>query len=157
LIAGLPYESEESVIDTIKFLNEHWKGENVMLNPLDIYKSSLANVSIFEEKFDEFGYRVMKEMPEEYRNGTKNLAMGPRFTPNSVIWENDHTNYYRIRELVATLRDTFDDVYRLACFELSNDFSNKGLEHTLNIPYSTFGGEYQTAFVENYKKQKLNL
>jgi len=157
LIAGLPYESEESVIDTINFLNTHWAGENVMLNPLDIYKSSLANVSIFEEKFDEFGYRVMKEMPEEYRDGQKNLAMGPRFTPNSVIWENDHTNYYRIRELVSNLRNTFRSVYNLACFELSNDFSNKGLAHTLTIPYSTFGGEYQTAFVEKYKQQKLGL
>lgn len=157
LIAGLPYESEESVIDTITFLQEHWKGENVMLNPLDIYKASIANVSIFEEKFDEFGYKVMTEMPEEYREGGKNLAMGPRFTPNSVIWENEHTNYYKIREIVHDLRSTFKDHFRLACFELSNDFSNQGLDHSLTIGYSTFGGEYQTAFVENYKKKKLGL
>lgn len=156
LIAGLPYESEESIIDTINFLNEHWKGENVMLNPLDIYKSSLANVSIFEEKFEEFGYRVMTEIPEEYTNGTKNLAMGPRFTPNSIIWENDHTNYYKIRELVHDLRSTFRTNFRLACFELSNDFSNKGLDHTLSIGYSTFGGEHQDKFLKKYKQQKLN-
>jgi hypothetical protein len=157
LIAGLPYESEDSVIDTINFLNDNWKGENVMLNPLDIYKSSLSNISIFEEKFEEFGYRVMQSMPEEYKDGSKNLAMGPRFTPNSVIWENDYTNYYKIRELVHTLRKTFKDNFRLACFELSNDFSNKGLDHTLTIGYSQFGGDHQTTFVENYKKQKLGL
>ncbi len=157
LIAGLPYESEQSVIDTIHFLHENWEGENVMLNPLDIYQSSLANVSIFEEKFEEFGYRVMKEVPEEYLNGSRPQSMGPRFTPNSVIWENDHTNYYRIREIVSNLRATFKKHFRLACFELSNDFSNKGLDHTLTIGYSQFGGDHQTRFVENYKQQKLGL
>lgn len=157
LIAGLPYESEESVISTIKFLHEHWEGENVMLNPLDIYKSSLNNISIFEEKFEEFGYRVMTDIPEEYKDGTRRQAMGPRFTPNSVIWENDHTNYYRIREIVADLRRTFKQYFRLACFELSNDFSKKGVDHSLTIGYGTFGGEYQQAFVDEYKQQKLGL
>jgi hypothetical protein len=157
LIAGLPYETEESVISTINFLNEHWKGENVMLNPLDIYKSSLANVSIFEEKFEEFGYKVMTEVPEEYRDGTREQAKGPTFTPNSVIWENEHTNWYRIREIVANLRSTFKQNFRLACFELSNDFSDKGLDHSLSIGYSQFGGEYQHAFVDRYKKKKLGI
>lgn len=156
LIAGLPYESEESVINTINFLYEHWKGENVMLNPLDIYQRSLANVSIFEEKFEEFGYRVMSEIPEEYLNGSRPQAMGPRFTPNSIIWENDHTNYYRIREIVSKLRSTFKDHFRLACFELSNDFSGKGIENSLTIGYAQFGGEHQQRFVEEYKRQKLN-
>jgi radical SAM superfamily enzyme YgiQ (UPF0313 family) len=157
LIAGLPYETEESVISTINFLNEHWKGENVMLNPLDIYKSSLANVSIFEEKFEEFGYKVMTEVPEEYRDGTREQAKGPTFTPNSVIWENEHTNWYRIREIVANLRSTFKQNFRLACFELSNDFSGKGLDHSLSIGYSQFGGEYQHEFVDRYKKNKLGI
>jgi radical SAM superfamily enzyme YgiQ (UPF0313 family) len=157
LIAGLPHETEESVISTINFLNEHWKGENVMLNPLDIYKSSLANVSIFEEKFEEFGYRVMTEVPEEYRDGRRAQAKGPTFTPNSVIWENDYTNWYRIREIVANLRSTFKENFRLACFELSNDFSGKGLDHSLSIGYSQFGGEHQEAFVKRYKQKKLGL
>jgi radical SAM superfamily enzyme YgiQ (UPF0313 family) len=157
LIAGLPYESEESIIDTINFLKEHWRGENALLNPLDIYKRSLANVSIFEEKFEEFGYRIMTEVPEKYRNGSVPMATGPRFTPDFIIWENDYTNYYRIRELVAELRTSFKEIFKLACFELSNDLSNNGIDYSLDIRYGGFGGEHQQRFVDSYKQRKLNL
>lgn len=154
LIAGLPYETEQSIIDNYNWLINNWQDQSVMINPLDIYKSSPDNVSLFEKNFEKYGYREMTNTEGWNLDG---LARGPQFVKNVTIWENDYTNYYRIRKLVTDItKDTIDKFYRIS-FNLAADLSGKDIDHSLSIRSNHIDYDEHKIFAAQYIKKKLDL
>lgn len=154
LIAGLPYESEESIIESYNWLIENWSTQSVMINPLDIYRSTAVGTkSVFEENFEKFGYREMSNT-----NGwdISKLARGPQFVKDVLIWENDHTNYFRIRQIVTDLQKNPDQNFYRIAFNLAADLSGKGLDHSLSIKDNDCDEEEHRIFASQYIKKKLN-
>lgn len=152
LIAGLPYESEQSIINNYNWLLENWVDQSIIVNALEIYKSSPINASLFEQNFEKYGYREMKEIPED----TSGLWKGPSMSRNVVNWENDHTNYFRIRKLVNDLmQDNWKKFSRIS-FNLSADLSGKGIDHTLSLKSQSIDEQEQRDFADSYIRKKLN-
>ena len=155
LIAGLPYESEESIANGYNWLVENWNTESAMLNPLDIYRSpKVNNMALFEKNFEEYGYREMTMINEW--NNIPGMVNGPQFSKNVILWENDYTNYYRVRKLVGDLiQDTYNKFYSFS-FNLSQDVSGKGLDHSLSIRGNETNIAEQLSFTRQYIDKKLN-
>jgi hypothetical protein len=155
LIAGLPYETEESIVSNYNWLLDNWTDQSMMLNPLDIYKSSISNISLFEQNLEKYGYREMADTTGWEL--TKNMPRGPQFVKNIMIWENDYTNYYKIRKLVADLKkDTYCNFHRIS-YNLPGDLSNRGLDYTLSIKGDLPIDSEQREFTSQYITKKLNV
>lgn len=152
LIAGLPYESEDSIRNNYKWLVDNWSDQSIIVNALEIYRSSPINASLFEQNFEKYGYREMTEIPSDLTD----LWNGPSLSRNVVHWENDHTNYFRIRKLVSELmRDNWDKFSRIS-FNLSADLSGKGIDHTLSLKTQDIDEERQREFTQQYIQKKLS-
>jgi hypothetical protein len=125
-----------------------------MINPLDIYRSTTVGTkSIFEENFEKFGYRQMTNIDGW---NISNLARGPQFVKDVLIWENDYTNYFRIRQIVTDLqKNPNQNFYRIA-FNLAADLSGKGIDHALSIKDNDLDEEEHRIFASQYIKKKLN-
>lgn len=155
LIAGLPYESEESIADGYNWLVKNWSDQSVMLNPLDIYRSpDINNSALIERNFEKYGYREMAVTDDQTALAGMN---GPAFVKDVVIWENDYTNYYQVRKFIAELgKDTYTNFYAFS-FNLSNDLSGKGLDYSLSIKGNVLNEPGQLAFARQYINKKLNI
>jgi radical SAM superfamily enzyme YgiQ (UPF0313 family) len=155
LIAGLPYESEDSIADGYNWLVKNWGDQSVMINPLDIYKSpEVNNAALFEKNFNEYGYREMTNINEW--NNIPGMVNGPQFSKNVILWENDYTNYYRVRKLIGDLtRETYNQFYSFS-FNLSQDLSGKGIDYSLTIRGNETNVKEQLSFTRQYIDKKLN-
>ena len=153
LIAGLPYESEQSIADNYKWLVNNWSDQSIIVNALEIYKSSPINVSLFEQNYEKYGYREMTDIPTDLSG----LWNGPSMSRNVMYWENDYTNYFRIRKLVNELmQDNWEKFSRIS-FNLSADLSGKGIEHTLALKSQEINEEEHIQFANAYIEKKLGL
>ena len=98
MIAGLPYETEDSLMSANKWLMEEWKGENFSWNLLEIpfdYKNDvLSQLSIDYEKY---GYRVSDK---GYNNYGQYDHMGCWHVVKQLDWENDNLSRTRCMEIM---------------------------------------------------------
>lgn len=156
LIAGLPFETEEKIAESYQWLLDNWMDQSMMINPLDIYKNSAMNQSKFEQNYEKYGYR---DMAEEDIVGwdESSLASGPGFVSNVVIWENDYTNYFKIRKLVKDLRQNGFHDFKQISFNLSGDLSGKDLNHMMTLTGHQLNKEQHRAFADRYIERKLSL
>jgi hypothetical protein len=72
------------------------------------------------------------------------------------IWENDYTNYYRVRRLVNDFRDSNRNDFYSGSFNLSNDLSGKGLDYSLSLRGDDTREEEQASFTRQYIDKKLS-
>ena len=151
LIAGLPYESEESFISSYNWLLENWSDQSIIINPLEIYQKSALNVSLFEQSFEKYGYREITDIP----TNLPDMVNGPQLSRNVMIWENDYTNYYRIRKIVKDVMSSGWEKFSRISFNLSADLSGNGIEHTLSLKGQEIDEEEHKKFAAEYIRKKL--
>jgi radical SAM superfamily enzyme YgiQ (UPF0313 family) len=108
LIAGLPYETKESLEKTLVWFETNWKTENVMLFPMYIPKpTGHDNFSKLTTDWKKYNYRetaydmypsirkVFQELPTQY-------GMGESLLENTgMSWENDEWNIMDVMKIVA--------------------------------------------------------
>lgn len=99
LIAGLPYETPESLDFTLNWFNNNWKTENVMLFPFYIPKQGgFDNTSKMSLDFAKYGYRPTKEdlypkIKSMFQNLPTQYGTGEALLENTgMSWENDTWN-----------------------------------------------------------------
>ena len=158
LIAGLPFETEESILSTYEWLKENWQGENFLLNPLEIQKLSLADsvnsgTSAMALDYAKYGYtEMLEEVPLDgiYK---------PFFKQNTVLWQNEHTNYYKVKELVETvLNDSINHDFRVMNFHPTLWNQNMTIEEILKIKESEFSPfDETTKLAKEYINKKLSI
>jgi hypothetical protein len=101
LIAGLPYETKDSLKNTLKWFNENWRTENVMLFPMYIPKSNgLDNTSKLSVDWAKYNYRETKEdlfprIRKYFQTLPTQYGMGEALLENTgMSWENDEWNLW---------------------------------------------------------------
>ena len=108
LIAGLPYETKESLEKTLVWFENNWKTENVMLFPMYIPKpTGTDNFSKLTTDWKKYNYRetekdmypyirkIFQEIPTQY-------GMGESLLENTgMSWENDEWNIMDVMKIVA--------------------------------------------------------
>lgn len=103
LIAGLPYESMESLERTHKWLCEHWKDQHWHFWNLAIPRSKENYVlSAFGEDFSKYGYSEMTEKEIEiYDSSRRDKLLEHNIGANvpQLFWKNDHGNIFSFGEM----------------------------------------------------------
>ena len=157
MIAGLPHESEDSITDGYNWLVKNWADQSVIISPLDIYRSpEINNMALLEKNFENYGYREMTDINEYHDIHSPVMSNGPQFSKDVFIWENDYTNYYRVRRLVNDFRDANHNKFYSGSFNLSNDLSGKGLDYSLSMLGDDTREEEQVSFTRQYIDKKLS-
>lgn len=145
LIAGLPYESVESMQQSQEWCKEYWSDQHWMWWPLQITLDQ-DSLSAFGQNFSKYGYRPLSD---NYKGNTflcKN-------TKNNFLWENDYTNIIEMQEFsdksasnLITYLDNFSIISYVPFF---------GEQESLNIK-STLYGRYRNNQYMSVATEKIN-
>lgn len=100
-IAGLPYETIDSMRETYAWLNENWVNQHYDWWALNIYKNRDV-LSAFGDDMTKFGY---SEIPEEE---VAKRALADTYilrdSSNQVYWRNKETDIYECHDLVSEFK-----------------------------------------------------
>ena len=176
LIAGLPYETADSLNNTLKWFNANWKTENVMLFPFYIPKST-GNDTMSKMSLDykKYGYRETKTdlypmIRKMFTNIPTQYGIGEALLENTgMSWENDDWNIMEVMKHVVRFystdyTDNYGPVmwsvgeYELALdqdFSYFNDKTFKDLNHD-NINGLVKLTQMSNYLIGDYITKKLN-
>jgi hypothetical protein len=128
LIAGLPYETFDTLNITFNWLKENWKGEFFYISPLEIPLDPLTDrLSRMSLEYKKWNYRAIENEIFDERIGVECVS-------RKMLWENDNMNIYQ-------------------ALDICNEFNNYILESGC---YGYSGFSFQ--FVENFiKNSDLNV
>lgn len=165
LIAGLPYETFETLDETTAWLKENWSDQSANLTPLSILDNNnnkYDKISEIDKDYEKFGY---VESPYNPTGGDgPTLERHPFLYFMHNLWQNNH-------ERVITWKNDNMDVYDalMYCYEKfdykgkSDIFMNDRFFIDPSISWESFMNEYMTEerqtaidiFIENYIDRKL--
>lgn len=153
LVAGLPYDTEENMYSNYEWLKENWTGESYLFNvldipPKDIYESLNGDSKITID-FEKFGYSRITE--------TDSMStMMSRDT--NIIWKNEHTDFYRMFEIVDKL---YDDVrnydFRFNNWELAFSNVDAPMSEILELSQNADTKDARLNLVKGYINKKLSM
>lgn len=98
-IAGLPYESKDSLKDTYIWLKNNWTDQHWHFWPLVIPKSTNYRLSAFGEDFSKFGYSELTHDELEIIKKTYWETYNGFFMKPQVHWKNSEGNYFEFSDL----------------------------------------------------------
>lgn len=170
LIAGLPYETQESLDKTFAWLKTHWQGHSFSMHPLLIpTKNSINNDSKISADLQKYGYEIIEqdEIDLLYRDRSKKLVTNfshiiePGMRKNvteEVIWKNNQMNWFDAQEIcidVAKQKNLYD--FKPSCHALSYKLiKSKDISSKLALNFKTFDPQFDNS-LDNYISKKLNL
>lgn len=157
LIAGLPYETTETLNTTFNWLKENWKGEFYNINPLEIpLDPTQDRLSTLSDNYSKWGYKHIEESKIE-RFGIDQVA-------KKMMWENEHMNIYMAKnisnEMNSYLLNSND--YNLSIFNLHFPYNQgKSLKDCLDLK-SSHETDYRDDMIfydclQSYKHKKLSI
>ena len=135
LIAGLPYETKESLQKTIDWTHANWKTECVIMFPLYIPKIGLDQASKLAFDYEKYGYRetetdMMPEIVECYRKIPAQYGIGEGLIQSTgMSWENDQWNSLEAMKTVMEFYKTYNDTSGVSMWKLGE------YEHLLGLSY----------------------
>ena len=169
-IAGLPYETPESLQRTIEWVCDNWVGESPIMFPLYI-PSLNDNQSRLAIDYKKYGYREsttdsMAEVAKFYSKIPTMYGVGEALIEHKGIsWENDTWNLLDVMKIVVTYYMTkFAKISGISMWQFGE------WEHMLKMSYDELAERtysslheenklFQTRsrqFIDNYIDKKLN-
>ena len=102
LIAGLPYETKESLMETKQWLKKHWLKNGFNIGTLQISNPDDPRGSDLGKNFTKLGYRII---PPERQQMIKVNSSPEMSTFDGVLWENDNMNIYEAQEITKIIHN----------------------------------------------------
>ena len=143
IIAGLPYETVESIRNTLDWCIENWRGENIELWPLEIptdYRFDKPSKLSLDWK--KYGY---EEIRDEFIIHPTTLPTD-LFTNRQLNWRNEYMTYEEALELSLEAHSKYRGV------ALQEGFGSWALD----IPYKHFNQDYDLMMKADEVDFKLN-
>ena len=118
LIAGLPYETPETLKQGIDWCKDNWKTETLVFSPLYIPSATGGdNASKLTDDWAKYGYRetstdLYSEIEKHYKGIPTQWGIGDALTNNTGLsWENDEWDVEKVSRLVAMfyLKDSVEN------------------------------------------------
>jgi len=149
VIAGLPYETEKTLLDTFDWLKNNWQGHAFSIHPLLIPSNNKINqeskissnlakynyVEMTEEEQKEMSSRFPLEVKTNFGN-IVNPAMRKVVT-EEIIWKNENMNFFdavRIAETITKEKQNYD--FRPGCHPIAYKLnSSLTVNERLNLTY----------------------
>lgn len=153
LIAGLPYESVDSLNNTIDWLVKNWQGQAAQMHPLVIYVNDLIKPSKFSLDYKKYGYSEKKILSDDSVSSSNYYL-----DKETLRWKNE----YMDEDIANTVTDKLLDLkdkndFRLQGFKLAGRFlDTKTLQERLALRSLKFQN-YKFKSLDTYINKKLNL
>jgi len=177
LIAGLPYETLDSLEETYQWIKNNWKDQVTVASPLDLVQSDDPRASELSTEINKFGYEkidnVVSLKPNiEYDNNhksiLKDIVLPQTGTNKSYAWKNPNMdisqawnwcnkidNLYKVNDINLIKLESYFFT-RILCNEDGYPFTLKEkikfVEHTASKHYNNF-----EIFIKQYKHKKLSI
>jgi hypothetical protein len=170
LIAGLPYETRDSLQKTIEWVHENWKTECTLMFPLYIPKLNLDQASKLAFNHTKYGYRetktdLMPEIVECYSRIPAQYGVGEGLIEyTGMSWETDDWNVLDAMKIVMEFYKTYPNYSGMSMWKLGE------YEHLLGLSYNDLADKTMTEllplikdfdkknkeFLDSYIAKKLN-
>lgn len=153
LISGLPYETKESLEETISWMTKNMSDQSVSMWPLSINLNITDNASSIAIDYKKYGYR-------KYKQTDVNLLRNVDSSVDQLIWENDYMNIVEASEIACNCRKKSNQGY-LDCWLLgANYLKDLKVDERLKITEDTFYTNDRTishsSFIKNYINKKIS-
>jgi radical SAM superfamily enzyme YgiQ (UPF0313 family) len=172
LIYGLPFETEEQMLESYKWLIDNWQGQSYLDHVLNIPKRDISeierayNISKMTLNYQQYGYTELH--PElvklYYKKTNRSLNEYTTRMEQDVLWRSDITNILRCYDLFNRMqkeRNKYD--FRLNNYEYTYLSETDTLKDRLDISFNnSFLDTVKTIFnkseslARNYINKKLS-
>ena len=170
LIAGLPYETKETLYDTFNWLIQNWQGHSFSMHPLSIPSSNQINQeSKITKNLVKYGYKEISsfDLESKYINETNKLftnfshIVEPGLRKNvvdDILWESENMNVFDATKICKDIIDKKENYdFRPSCHGLSYKLtSSKNLDQKLSLDFLNFNQQFDYN-IERYITKKLNF
>jgi len=162
-IVGLPYESEEDVRKTVKWLIDSQVIDFWSFNPLMIPKvEPTIHHSYFTENYMMYGYKKMSAQDiEDARNTDKETSYGLKWWKHVMPWKNNHFNSSTAAKLASDINNMSNEHRKIDAWHAwALSALGDPLEDLVKMQYNhSFNGElYERLtqeYIDDYKSKKL--
>ena len=185
LIAGLPYETEETLNETLKWCDENWKKEHMAITPLFI-ASDEKNVtqSLLSKTYEQQGYELVdinEHLLDDSHPDIKKILQSNEILPEMKFYLSTFLNNFKPTMLFHRWKSNTGMTEKDALLWIANnvwgkdDYMDFGVDHWRMDEWYVAGktdqdmlGSYRDLggvrpslyskidFIEKYKTQKLN-
>ena len=164
LIAGLPYETNETLDNTEQWLINNWRGQAVRYAPLLLNKKE--DNSYLSKNYKEYGYSEIEGDPDtfdfEWRNKKDILKIKP------IIWKNKDMNFFDVDRRTTDFNKKYSSgktaIFKETGYGLIKEHHiKKTLDEKLNLTPEDFNSKENIdniinhGHVKKYKDFKLNV
>jgi radical SAM superfamily enzyme YgiQ (UPF0313 family) len=158
LIAGLPYETPESLKSGLQWIEDNWIAQPYTLSPYMLLVDGEKSSKISRE-YEEYGYESMEnDLEPEFANKVKKVL---RDSGNTLMWKNPYMNIIQAYQLCQEFDDRNIKQCHPGVFGLSNIMYNRlTLDQTLNLTNGAplvIETEEQDLFINTYINKKLSI
>ena len=162
LIAGLPYETMESLTTTTNWVFDHWEGQSFTMFTLQIPAKNLINTpSKISMDYSKYGYRELTtEEIQKYNRDKKVVntsAAKVVLCEEEVYWKNDNMDFFQAEEFTEkVLQQKFNRTFMPSChgigFQLSETMT---AEERYKLKYEQIDKLYSKS-IDSYINKKLS-
>ena len=161
LIAGLPYETVDSLQETEKWIVDNWTGEHVLYFPLEIHEETeINNNSHLALNYGDYNYRKMTTSVELYEKEEwySSYRVGVESRQSYILWENDNLNFFDVLKRTIDFRKENMQKFSMSSFGLGRFM----YEPDLNAVFAqgnnkNYISEQVNIFIQKYKNYKLSI
>lgn len=147
MVIGLPYETEETIMKTVEWLNQYWLNYQVTPYPLMIPKSDSEFMSVMGINLKEYGYEHIVD------HHVKNINI---LDDDLIFWKSPWMNSYKALILRQQVRDNFKGKISFGAFSLPSVVSILGTSvNKQRLDIDTFK-KYKQQHINEYILSKLN-
>lgn len=170
LIAGLPYETLDSLEETKQWIYKHWADQVVACQPLRINKEGEPRPSILDESYESLGYSIMTEQEKIASENFDTLHLDPfhfELLDQNIIWKNENMTWFDAVSYSAKINGVskrFGDLSKVYPLHLPLVYSDKfGNILTTDQKLKLVGKklheahDFSNIYIQNYIDKKLNI
>ena len=157
-IAGLPYETKESLYKTKKWLIDNWKDESFIFFPLFKQISLDGNVSAMDQGLHEEKYSKISLMEKINFPTDEYITEGEKwkdFETHSIYWKNDQMDCYDALRFATEMVKLSKTKFPIGNWSLGRPLDNKSVESRIKNGFSKQPGFFKGE-VKEYYENKLN-
>lgn len=164
LIAGLPYETKQTLEAGVKWLEKNWSTENAILFPLSITVKENHNQSNMSRDWGDRGYTITDRQLTDFPELANYLEW---FTPTGdttpLLWKNDNMDIFDAAQFASDFNNNRLQNFRHNIWSIGQMYRDYRLplKDILNMKYShdysPEANANRNSFLRSYVESKLNF
>jgi radical SAM superfamily enzyme YgiQ (UPF0313 family) len=153
IIAGLPYDTHESLDADVSWLFDNWQGQAFHINPLMIPKTNIRNTpSKISTNLEKYDYEEMSKLEiDQYPLHINSMVAG------IVYWKNSNMNYFNALEISNNvLKKKRKNMFKPSWHNIANRFiDTTDVQSRFDLSFDNYQ-EKLSSSIQTYIHKKFN-